>query len=396
MVPELRSEFNRSFTPEKYRRLLDELHRRCNSEIPFRVSETPCFFPQSLLDKMSDYGHELVLQLLDDSEYRRVSQAIIPAEYNVPGETPNPMFVQVDFGLVRDDAGNVEPKLVELQAFPSLYGYQAELAEAYLDAYSLRQDLVVFLGGSDRHEYERLFCRAILGDCRSENVVLLEIDPAQQKTRPDFNVTERICGITTVNIREVVKHGRKLFYRASGWLVPIQRIYNRTIVDELVRKGISLPFDMRDEMDVQWAGHPNWYFRISKFSIPFLKHACVPRTWFLDRVDDLPLDRENLILKPLFSFAGTGITFAPTDEQLAAIPSARRSEYILQERMKFAPVIDTPHGPTQAEVRIMYIWVDKLRPVLALVRMGRGKMMGVDHNKDMEWVGSSAALAVPG
>jgi hypothetical protein len=84
--------------------------------------------------------------------------------------------------------------------------------------------------------------------------------------------------------------------------------------------------------------------------------------------------------------------FAPSDEQLAAIPPDRRDQYILQERVLFEPVIATPHGPTQAEIRIMYVWTDRLRAVLPLVRMGRGKMMGVDHNKGLRWVGASAAF----
>ena len=177
----------------------------------------------------------------------------------------------------------------------------------------------------------------------------------------------------------------------------VERIYNRMIADELMRKNVTLPFDLRDELDVEWAGHPNWYFRISKFSIPFLRHECVPRTWFLDELDALPADRDNYLIKPLYSFAGMGIKFAPTDEDIAAIPGDRRHEYILQERIAFEPVIDTPPGPTQAEIRIMYIWLEsdvQPIPVLTLVRMGRGQMMGVDHNRNLEWVGGSAGLCV--
>jgi hypothetical protein len=169
-------------------------------------------------------------------------------------------------------------------------------------------------------------------------------------------------------------------------------VYNRVIPDELEQKNIALPFDYRDDLDVEWAGHPAWFFRVSKFSIPWLRHPSVPRTWFLSAVDRLPLPREQLLLKPLFSFAGGGIVFAPTDEQLDAIPAARRDQYILQERLTFAAVIDTPHGATPVEVRMMYLWTDRLRPVLPLLRMGRGKMMGVDHNKGLRWVGASAAF----
>jgi hypothetical protein len=294
--------------------------------------------------------------------------------------------------LVREPGGSVAPKLVELQAFASLYGFQLAFAEAYRDAFHLPASLSPFLGGHDHTSYRHEVGRAILGGHDPERVVLMEIEPQRQKTLPDFHVTEALWGVRAVDTSEVRRHGRRLVYRRDGRDVPIARVYNRVIPDELERKGITLPFDYRDDLDVEWAGHPAWYFRVSKFSIPFLRDPSVPRTWFLHELDRLPHDRERFLLKPLFSFAGGGIVFAPTDAQIAAIPESDRSNYILQERVAFAPVIDTPHGDTQAEIRIMYVWTDRLRPVLPLIRMGRGKMMGVDHNKGFRWVGASGAL----
>ncbi len=395
MVPELRQPFNATFTPEKYQRFLESLHRACRTPVQFRVCETPCFLPASLLQRMADAGKEMVLQLVNDSEYRKQSDATVPAEWNVPNEDQHPLFVQVDFGLVESPSGGFDPFLVELQAFPSLYGYQKVLAEQYVGAYGLDPKLHGYLSGLDKAGYVNTLRRAIVGDHDPASVVLLEVDPLHQKTLPDFLVTEELIHTPMVDIREVVKQGSKLHYRRDGKLIPIERIYNRTIVDELVRKNVRLPFDYRDELQVEWAGHPNWYFRLSKFSLPFLKHAAVPKTWFLDQLAHLPDDRENYVLKPLYSFAGAGITFGPTDEQIAAIPSDHRHEYILQERVTFARTIETPHGMTQPEIRVMYIWLDELKPVMSLIRMGRGKMMGVDHNRDLEWVGSSAALVVP-
>ena len=192
---------------------------------------------------------------------------------------------------------------------------------------------------------------------------------------------------------EIEREGRRLFYQRDGQRTPIARIYNRVIPDELERKKVPLPFDYRDDLDVEWAGHPSWYFQISKFSIPWLSHRSVPATQFLHEIDRLPVDRDRYLLKPLFSFAGGGIIFAPTDAQIAAIPGDQRSNYILQERIQFEPVIETPEGPTQAEIRIMYIRAaDGFQPVLPLIRMGRGKMMGVDHNKGLRWVGASAGV----
>jgi hypothetical protein len=391
MIPALRQQFNASFTPEKYQAFLKLMEERCGTPVKFQLSETPCFFPKPLLEQMSQYGKELIQQL-GGLEYRKTSFDAIPPDFNVPREAPHPMFIQVDFGLVRDASGNLQPKLVELQGFPSLYAYQAMLSQVYMEVFELDESLRYLLSGLDWEGYKKLLRRAVLGDQDPQNVILMEIDPSHQKTLPDFLLTEKLLGIPTVDITDIEKRGKELFYERDGRRTPIWRIYNRAIVDELVRKKLQLSFRFTDDLDVEWAGHPNWYFRMSKFSLPFLHHECVPKTSFLDRVEPLPPDLENYVVKPLFSFAGLGVILKPTKEDLANIPKAQRSQYILQERMDFAPIIETPFGGTKAEIRIMYIWLDELLPVMTIVRMGRGMMMGVDHNKNMEWVGSSAGF----
>jgi hypothetical protein len=380
MVPEHRQRFNQNFTAEKYGRFLEELTQRCGTAISFRNSETPCFFPAALIDKMVRYGKELVGQLMSSAEYGVASTASIPAEYNVPNETAHPLFIQVDFGIDRD----LEPKLVEIQGFPSLYAYQPVVAETYRDVYALDAGLHYFLTDSN---YWALLRKAIAGDCDPENVVLMEIDPYHQKTLPDFLLTEKYCGVKPVSLTDIRKRGNRLFHGD----VPIHRIYNRVIVDELQRKQVKPAFDFRDELDVEWAGHPNWYFRISKFSLPYLRHPSVPKTWFLNELPETPGDLENYVLKPLYSFAGLGVVIGPTREQIAAVDP---TQFILQEKVDFAPVIATPHGGTKAEVRIMYVWLDQPEAVMMIVRMGRGKMIGVDHNRDLEWVGASAGFVV--
>ena len=396
MIPALREEFNRNYTPQKYQSFLDSLAKACGTPIGFRVSETPVFVHKKLLEQMAQYGRELVMQLLTSPKYLRVSDKTIPPEYNVPNETKRPMFVQVDFGLIRDGKGGLEPKLVELQAFPSLYGYQAVSGQQYIDSFGLRPDLGLYMSGLDHGSYIALMRELIVGTHDPENVILMEIDPEHQKTLPDFLITQKELGIAIVDILSLKKRGRKLYYSKDGREIEVQRIYNRCIVDELERKGIKLPFDLREELDVEWAGHPNWYFRISKFSIPYLNHRCVPQTWFLDENPSVPEDNENYLLKPLYSFAGAGIKFAPTEADIDAIPAGDRHNYIVQERMRFEPVIATPLGMTQMETRIMYVWPEggELTPVLPLIRMGRGMMMGVDHNRDLEWVGGTAGLWV--
>jgi hypothetical protein len=394
MIPSLRLDFNSRYTPEKYEAFLKLLEQRCGTRVKFRVCETPCFFPVELIDEMAKSGEELIRQLVDSAQYHEKSSESIPPQFNVPNEDTHPLFVQVDFGLVRNSEGKLRPKLVELQAFPSLYGYQTVLAETYKDVYGLDPKLKYLLRGLEEGSYLKLLRQAVVGDCNPENVILMEIDPLHQKTLPDFLVTERMLGINTVCITEIKKEGKRLFYEHAGKRVPISRIYNRAIVDELERKAVRLGFDFRDDLQVEWAGHPNWYFRISKFSIPYLKHGSVPKTSFLDELKQVPEDLDNYALKPLYSFAGLGVVIGPKKEDLAAIPYEKRAQYILQERVQFEPVIATPHGMTKAEVRVMYIWLEELAPVMTIIRMGRGSQMGVDHNRDMEWVGSSAGLTL--
>jgi hypothetical protein len=394
MIPALREAFNRNYRPEIYQQFLQNLEARAGTPIAFRVSESPCFLPRALLEQMAEYGRDLVMQLVSNPDYLRASDVTVPKRYNVANESPRPMFLQVDFGLVRNAQGELEPRLVELQAFPSLYGYQPVLASQYIESYGLPADLGIYLGGHDLYTYQQQMRELIVAGHDPENVILLELDPERQKTLCDFLITRKDLGIAVVDILKLKKRGEHLFYQEGGREIPVQRIYNRCIVDELERKHIELPFDLTEALDVEWAGHPNWYYRISKFSIPYLKHPCVPKTWLLDQNSTVPQDNENYILKPLYSFAGLGIKFNPTQADVDAIPLEQRAHYMLQERMRFEPVIATPHGLTQAEIRIMYVWPEQgeLTPVLPLLRMGRGMMMGVDHNRNLEWVGGSAAL----
>jgi len=408
VIASFRRDFNRRYRPELYQKLLTSLDAAVDTHIQFRVAETPCFFPVELMDRIAAIGADLTSRLVGDRAYLQASRSAIPELYRMANETTHPHFMTADFGLVRTDTGQLEPRLVELQAFPSIFAYQSVLSEAYRETFHLDEALDPFLGGHTETSFWKLYSQVVLGGHDPDHVVLSEVDPIHQKTLPDFLITAKHLGISIVDISELVRVEQpgglpKLYRRDGSRLVPVHRIYNRAIVDELVRREVRLPFDYREPLGVEWAGHPNWYFHISKFSIPYLDHPAVPPAVFLSDWmagkgrDRLPSDRDSLILKPLFSFAGKGIQFGPSDEDLLSIPESRRGEYLLQERVHFEPVIETPFGPTQAEIRILYLWPDggDLDPVLPLIRLGRGKMMGVDHNKNQEWVGGSAAFFPP-
>ena len=396
MIPELRQRFNQQWTPQLYTAFLQTLEAASGAPAGFRCSETPLFLPKLLIEKIVRYGRELYEQLASNPDYRRASDQAIPAQFRVPNEAEHPLFIQADFGLVREPDGGLEPKLVEIQGFPSIYGFQLALAQTYQQIYRLNEsldpNLTPFLDGLDEQGYVETLKRAILNGHAPEEVVLLEINPFEQKTLPDFLVTQKLLGFKIACIRAVRKQGRKLYLDGTE----IKRIYNRVIVDELVRKDIQPGFQFTDDLDVEWAGHPNWFFRLSKFSLPWFRHVSVPETWFVSDLKELPENLDEYVLKPLYSFAGLGVKIGPTREEIEAIPQRERGDFILQRKMNFVPTIDTPSGMTKAEIRIMYVRDGaELRAMITVVRTGRGKMMGVDFNKNLDWVGASAGFYIP-
>ncbi len=393
MIPELRERFNHNFTVDKYERFLRSLEDAVGARIEFRPCETPVFLPANLLDDMQQSALEIVSQL-STPEYYQASTRAIPVEYRAPGEGAHPLFIQVDFAVTRDEQGGLVPKLIELQGCASLYAYQLLLPHEYRKEFDLG-GLEYLLNRLTDHAYLDLFREVVLNGHPPEEVILMEIEPESQKTLPDFLMTEKMIGVPSVCITDLIKRGRKLCYRRDGREIEIKRLYNRVIIDELVRKGVASSFDFREELDVEWAGHPNWYFRMSKFSLPFLNHRRAPRAWFLDQLDGYPDDLENFVLKPLFSFAGSGVKVDVTLEDLDSLPAANRGDYLLQEKVEYAPVIKTRDEPSKVEVRLMYIWPERApRPlaVTTLTRLSKGGMMGVDFNKEKTWVGSSCSF----
>ncbi len=360
------------------------------------MCETPVFLPAPLLENMQRAAAALISQLRA-TDYLSVSERAIPAEFLTPGEGRHPTFVQVDFAVTRAADGTLLPKLIELQAWASLYAFQLLMSQAYQKNFALH-GLSSLLSGLSDEQYLTLFRRTVLGQHAPENVILMEIEPETQKTRPDFVVTEKMLGVPTVDIAHISKQGRRLFYRRHGRDIEIRRIYNRAIIDEFVNKGVECAFDFRDELEVEWAGHPNWFFRWSKFSLPFLRHAAVPQAWFVDQLETYPDNLADFVLKPLFSFAGSGVKVQVTRADLDAIPENERGNFLLQEKVNYAPLIAAPPAideRSKLEIRVMFLWPDEdaePTPVNTLARLSKGAMMGVDFNKHKTGVGSSSCF----
>jgi hypothetical protein len=394
MIPELRQAWNAAFTDERYRALQESLDAEAGLHIPFRICETPIFLPAALTAELMRAASDL-LAAVSSPEYLQAAARALPAGYEVPGEDAHTTFLQIDLALAEETpGGEVVPRLIELQGFPSLYAFQWLLTSGYRRHFSVPGDLTPYFAGLDDASYVECLRRTIVGDADPRTVVLLEIEPEQQKTRVDFVMTEKLLGVPTVGLAEVAVRGRQALYRdAAGREVPIRRIYNRVIFDELARRGLPRPPLFSADLDLEWVGHPNWFWKLSKFSLPLIHSPYAPPCHFLSDLRELPGDLENYVLKPLFSFAGLGVEVGVTAERLRAVE--RPQDYILQRRIDYAPAFATPDGPAKAEVRMMFVWDDRPRLINNLVRMTKGKMVGVDFNKDRTWVGSSVALHPP-
>ena len=389
----LRSAFNADFTPEKYSGFVRCVNGSEKWPADFRISETPIFLTREFRDEAARAANEIAAATRTP-EFVKHAASAIPKGLEVPNESAHPNFLLVDFAICAE-GDRLVPRLIELQAFPSLFGFQLVLLDCIRKAYPvIPRNWTSSFGGIKDDAYLELLRRTIIADSPLESVVLLDIQPEKQKTRIDFAATETLLGIAPVCVTKIKKRGRQLFYDRDGREVQIERIYNRVIFDELSqRRDLNLQFSFQDDLDVRWIDHPNWYYRISKHSLPFLKTAETAPTFF---VDEFPADESvtDYVLKPLYSFAGHGVEMEPTREKMAALQNPR--EWILQKKIDYAPFVPTIDGhKSKAEIRMMFVWPDQDRdPTLVnnLVRMSQGKMMGVDFNIDKTWVGASIAL----
>lgn len=392
MIETYRKTFNQDFTAEKYKAFLEALEKDFMT-IPFRVAETPVFIPAALKAQLLVAGDEII-SLIQNPDFKTLTQKAIPKAWQVPGENDHPHFLTFDFGICKDDQGNLIPKLIEMQGFPSLYGFQVHLANTYKSAFDLPDTLSPFFNGLTEFAYFELLKEVILGGHQPHEVALMDVDAKNQKTAIDFFITQNHLGIPILSLTDIFKEGQDLFYRAEGKKIQLKRIYNRLIFDEIANQPdlFKQGFDPREPANVEWITHPNWFYRISKYTMPFLKSDFVPQTYFLNELTAIPADLENYVLKPLFSFAGMGVIIDVTPADIQAISDPEN--WILQKKVVYEPVVQSPDGGVKAEIRLMYLWPDHGEPELCinLARLSRGKMIGVRYNADFDWVGGTIGL----
>lgn len=393
MKTDIRQAYNDFFTEEKYEAFLHDLNTHFDHKITFRVAETPIFIPKTFTAKLME-ASESIKEVLMRPDLKEITKDAVPPKYNVPAENSHPLFIVVDFAVCKDENGELSPQMIEFQGCPSLYCYQDWVAGKYRKHFPVIPDSYNHLANQlDSATYINHLKEAILGDKKPENTILLEVDPMNQNTAIDFLCHEELIGIKAVCLTDIIKEGRKLYYMRDGVKTPIHRIYNRTIFDDLVnRSDLDPEYKLTQDVDVEWAGHPNWFFRVSKYTMPFIDSPFVPKTYFLNEIEEIPQDLENYVLKPLFSFAGAGVIFDVTQADIDAIDEEEKSNYILQKKVTYAPVVQAPDGLVKCEIRMLYIWPEGHKePMLVtnLARLSRGKLIGVKYNKDKTWVGGS-------
>jgi len=394
MVEGLRKKYNEEFSVEKYKNFIEDLQNVYPGQLDFRVAETPVFVSKKFTEKMLS-ACESIIDVITAPVYQQQSANAIPKNLKVPNEDEHSHFICFDFGVCKNENGELEPQLIEMQGFPSLFAWEVILPEVLAKHFWTPNGHSIYLNGFEKSSYIELLKKIIIEDEDPENVILLEISPHQQKTRVDFYATEDLIGIKTVDLNEVMKEGKDLFYMNNGRKIQIKRIYNRVIFDDLFQQPAAVRQKgkiFQEDLNVTWVPHPNWFYKLSKYTLPFIHHPYVPKTYFLNQIE-LPKDLENYVVKPLFSFAGQGVIIDVTKEQIDAIND--KENWIIQRKVNYASGIETPGDPAKAEIRIFYFWEPgSERPVAAnnLSRLSKGKMIGVRYNKDKEWVGGSFCL----
>jgi len=394
MNPSIRKSYNANFTAEKYDQFLKQLDDASPVKLEFRVAETPVFLTDDFRNRLITAGNDIIKTILQP-DFKQLTERAIPEKWRVANENDHPHFIALDFGVCRDEKGDIVPKLIELQGFPSLYGFQSFLGDTYRDVFDIPDDWSVYFSGLDKESYIELLKKTIIGPYQSDEVVLMDVNAPQQKTAVDFYITQNMIGTPVVSLSDLQQEGSKLFYEVNGEKIAIKRIYNRLIFDEIendpdIFKKVA---DIRQPLDVQWITHPNWFYRISKFTMPYLTGDHIPKTQFLHRLTQIPADLQNYVLKPLFSFAGQGVIIDVTEQDIKNITDPEN--WILQEKVNYEPVVQAPDDGVKVEIRLLYLWPDgDEKPTLAinLARLSRGKMIGVRYNKDFDWVGGTIAF----
>jgi len=387
MIDALRQWYNASFTQDKYLAYEKAIEKEVGEAPLFRLAETPVFIPAAFKVQLLQACDDLI-DVITRPDYINFSERSIPPHLHFEGDPGYCPLMVFDFGICEDGQGRLVPQLIEMQGFPSLFCFQIAQAEMCRKIFDIPDSLDNYTG-VNREEYIDLLKKVILGNADPNETILLDYKPQEQKTKVDFAATKKYLGIEAVSVTDLKLNGKELYYIKGDKTQKISRIYNRLIFDEFFSMKIP-SVDLRQELDVNWIPHPNWFCRISKYSLPFIKSDFAPGTWFVSGLKNIPDDLQNYVLKPIYSYAGMGVVIDVTRPDIEKIKDPQN--WILQKKVKYHPAILTPDVPAKCEIRMMAVWESpqsRPRIVHNLARLSKGKMIGVRYNADFSWVGSS-------
>ncbi|MDP5106667.1 MAG: hypothetical protein NWQ31_10925, partial [Polaribacter sp.] len=202
MIDKNRSFYNEQFTEEKYNTFLQDIIDEFKYVPKFKISETPAFIPKDLKNKLIAACDEIMAVINQPNFKELTNGAFFDKNTIVPNEDENAKFLQLDFGICKDESGNLVPKLIELQGFPSLYFFQELLGRKYRKHFgnAIPENYSQHLNGMTNHGYLELLRQEIVGDTDPKQVILLEIEPEKQATAIDFYATEAKLGIKVLCI----------------------------------------------------------------------------------------------------------------------------------------------------------------------------------------------------
>ena len=393
MIPLYRKQFNEAFSETKYQEYLNYINALYPNSVDFRIAETPLFLTATFKTQLLEVGEYVCSQIVASNFIAKTEKSLQNTK-STPNEKGLPECIVMDFAIAHNAQNEIAPALIELQGFPSLFAFEVLQDEALRKNYTIPENLSPYLNGYTKDQYLSHLSRIIKGEI-GEHTVLLELFPKQQKTRIDFYCTNQFLDIPIVCITEIFKKGKELFYERAGVTIQLNRIYNRIVTDELKNQPEEIKEKaaiLYTDLNVSWVTHPNHFFRISKYLLPYLHHHCIPKTQFLDQIITIPTDLERYILKPLFSFAGQGVIIDVQSADFDKITDP--ANWIMQEKVNYAPCVASPEGFAKAEIRLFYFWdkpTQKYIATLNLCRLSKGKMIGVNYNQTATWVGGSLA-----
>lgn len=378
MFTKIREQFNAVFDISQSKNIWDDIDKEFPGYRDFKIAEIPVFLDNELKSKLLMAGNTCLDVILAPD----FIQKNMGSEFQFGQKNSKPDFICLDFAITLNEHDEFIPKLIEAQGFPTLLGFQQYLTGKFKKHCQIPSGFTSHFNRINAFHFSEKI-GSILKQY-GDDTVLLEAYPEKQRTRLDFKLTEAYWGIKTVCLSQIEANSGKLYYKTGDNLKPINAIYNRVIIEEVVKTYPELltKIELLKEVEVSWISHPDWYYLISKAALPLFKGPYVPSSKIFYKGDDIPENLEDYILKPLFEYGGDGVQL---DLNQSIFESCLENvPYLLQQKVRYADCILLPNGQKRkAEIRLIYGQEpSKKRPTLLanLTRLSDSGWMNTSQN----------------